>query len=87
MSKLLSKQMATLQALIVKENYFVVEYGIVLAKYGPDMVEKINSLEVEDSMVIDICQDFWEALPDNKSIRRPPFFELCNIAEHLFNGL
>ncbi len=26
-------------------------------------------------------QDFWEALPDNKSIRRNPFYLICDLAE------
>lgn len=26
-------------------------------------------------------QDFWDALPDSKSVRRAPFFDVCDLAE------
>lgn len=28
---------------------------------------------------------FWEALPDSRSIRRTPFWDVCNIAEYVFD--
>lgn len=31
-------------------------------------------------------QLLWEALPDNTAIRRPPFFEICDLAEEFVNG-
>ena len=85
MSKKLALQMMKLQADIIKQNYYVPLYRDVISRHGVDLVDKINNQEVEDSKIIEICQDFWEALPDSPSIRCAPFFDLCNIAEHIFD--
>lgn len=29
--------------------------------------------------------DFWLALPDSSAIRREPFFEICDLAERIFD--
>ena len=42
----------------------------------------------EPESPIDIVRywnSFWMALPDNKYIRRDPFFQICDIAECLYN--
>lgn len=31
-------------------------------------------------------QDMWERLPDNMGIRRPPFFDICHLAEEYVFG-
>lgn len=37
-------------------------------------------------LVTRFFQKFWEALPDNKSIRRYPFFTICDLAEYYCEG-
>lgn len=35
--------------------------------------------------IITYWNRFWSSLPDNKSIRRNPFYEVCDIAECIFD--
>lgn len=63
---------------ILDENYFVDLYKRVLFQCG-------NIEDQTDEELIGMWNGFWEYLPDDKSIRRPPFFELCDLAEEIYD--
>jgi hypothetical protein len=42
--------------------------------------------ECSKAELLEPFQDFWEELPDNLSIRREPFFQVCELAEEFCFG-
>jgi hypothetical protein len=48
-------------------------------------VESIEQMEYDDRVLIEVCNDFWFALPDTNAVRREPFFALCDLAEQIFD--
>lgn len=71
-------------AAVYKEKYFVVEFEAALADHKMT-VANANDCEYTDNQIVNMCNDFWEGLPDSPAIRRPPFFQLCDIAENIFD--
>ncbi|WP_407306968.1 hypothetical protein [Acinetobacter sp.] len=73
-----------LAAEVNEQHYYPQLFAEILVAHdmGPD---GIASESYEDKKIIHMCHDFWEALPDSPSIRREPFFALCNIAERIFD--
>lgn len=47
--------------------------------------EGIVAGEYTDRQIVDMANTFWTVLPDTATIRRGPFFLLCNIAENWFD--
>ena len=54
-------------------------------KYFLDIWETVSHkkplVECSKDELLKPFQDFWEELPDDPSIRRGPFFEICDLAE------
>jgi len=64
---------------VFAKDYYVDIFMNIL-KYKKYTLEKV--LQMTDSE--EICSfwnSFWFALPDNKNIRRQPFFKVCDLAE------
>lgn len=74
------QKMVDLQDAIFKEKYYVDLYLKVLGKNNMSTAS-IDQSEFSNKAIIKMTNDFWKALPDDKAIRRPPFFQLCDIAE------
>lgn len=53
--------------------------------YYVDLVEKeLSNFSIEILRPEDVCSfwnNVWTALPDSPEIRRPPFFQICDLAE------
>lgn len=81
----LQQQMKDLQEQIIRTDYYVDLYHNCLyaASVCPELV-KLGHLE--NDKIVELANDFWIALPDDPAIRRAPFFLLCDIAEHCFDG-
>jgi hypothetical protein len=45
----------------------------------------IEQYEHEDIDLVQLVNTFWELLPDKGYIRTGPFFEVCDIAEHIWD--
>lgn len=80
----LQNQMASLQKSILDEDYYSARYIHVVANQKMT-VEGIANKEYTDPQLITLAHYFWEALPDSPQIRRGPFFQLCDIAERIFD--
>lgn len=63
---------------IFEEDYYVDLWKRVSSGYD---FEKLT-----ESQWCNLLNRFWAALPDSQSIRRPPFFELCNCCEKMFDS-
>ena len=71
-----------LQRMIIDEQYYVQLWrGLLVAHNISETMIDYHS----DHELILLCQAMWEALPDSLDIRRRPFYQLCNIAEHIFS--
>lgn len=80
----IQQAMIDLQQQIMDNDYYVELYDLSLI--GNQMhFDGITEEEYSDDQIINLCNDFWLALPDSPSIRRQPFFALCDIAEHCFD--
>ena len=77
-------QVAHLQRSIFEESYFVALWQAQLAKRNMTTASIVLHQD-DDSQLVLLCQDMWDALPDNPSIRRFPFFLLCDVAEQIFD--
>lgn len=66
-------RIAALVAAIYENNYYTSLFERVC---GPD----VNALPTNPN-AISLLNNFWFALPDNKSIRTPVFFQLCDVIE------
>lgn len=62
------------EAAILREDYYVEHWKRVKHKIPIDQC-------TTPRQVLEPFQDFWEALPDARAIRRPPFFQVCDLAE------
>ena len=70
--------METIGEVFAQDYYVKIFLKIVESKNST--VEKILALDNADE-ICTFWNDFWFALPDNMSIRREPFFEVCDLAE------
>ena len=73
-----------LQARIFIEKYYDMKWHDQLAEQKIT-VEQVNDGKLSDRDLIMLVNDFWEALPDFGVIRSGPFFEICAIAEMMFD--
>lgn len=80
----IQQAMIDLQTDISCKDYFVDLYFLCLDSKSMT-AEGIHESEYSDEQIINLCNDFWLALPDSPSIRRQPFFALCDIAEKCFD--
>lgn len=63
---------------IYAHDYFVAEWEKVKHKKALE--------ECDKSELLAPFQDLWDLLPDNAACRRPPFFQVCNLAEEFVFG-
>jgi len=80
----LQQDTAEVQKAIFEQQYYVQLYNSVLTRAGMT-AGGVEAGEYSDSKLVNMANDFWFALPDSPAIRRAPFFQLCNIAEHCFD--
>lgn len=78
-------RVVALQNHIFKSKYYLDLWCTALIKSNMS-VETINQHEHTARELVLLCNDFWESLPDTPAIRRAPFFELCDIAENIFDS-
>ena len=79
----LQKWMSDLQFHIFEDDYYVDLYISCLMQCGMT-IGKIRLCEYQSDEIVNLCNDFWDALPDNQEIRRNPFNLLCDIAQLCF---
>lgn len=60
---------------IYKEGYYIDLFESVLP---------VDYKSLSDREIVDVCNEFWCALPDSMSIHREPFTLLCDISEGSF---
>ncbi len=77
-------QVRDLQARIFDERYFEPLWLLALSKSGCSF-EDVALCRCDDVTLVRLCNMMWFALPDDGSIRRGPFFQLCDVAEHIFD--
>lgn len=80
----ISVRVAALQRRVFAEEYHIQLWHRVLFEHRMSWVV-IDSLEYSDKELVALCNDFWEALPDDESIRTGPFFDLCDICEAVYD--
>ena len=72
----------------VKEVHAHCIEQVILNNYYTDianqLLEQFGEPETPEEIVL-FWQRFWESLPDSKSIRRDPFYLICDIAENYMN--
>jgi len=81
----IQRQAMELQDAIFAEVYYERIYLAALGKHNMSTAS-IDQSEFTDEQLVSMANTFWFALPDSPSIRREPFFQLCSIAEHCFDG-
>ena len=64
---------------IFREDYYVMKWNAV--KHA----KPLTGLTVEE--LLKPFQDFWDSLPDSGTVRRFPFFPVCDLAESYCFGL
>lgn len=72
-----------LQKRILNEEYYIDRYIGCMKKHG----FTTGSVILKEHTKIAMCNmwnDFWFALPDSPVIRQGPFFDLCDLAEEIF---
>jgi hypothetical protein len=74
-----------LQEEIFEQDYYIHLYLAALAQHGMTK-EGISQGEFDENTIVNMANSFWFALPDSMAIRRQPFYRLCDIAEHCFDG-
>lgn len=79
----IKKKAATVTNEIYREHYFTERFNRVLSRHQVDR-DALMAEDVSEKVVISIFNDFWIMLPDDKSARRDPFFDVCDIAEQIF---
>jgi hypothetical protein len=79
----ISRKSVALQDKVFRESYYISIYNVVL-KENSMTSDSINRHEHADTKLIKMWNDFWILLPDSSSIRRVPFFELCDLCEEIF---
>jgi len=80
----IQQQMKLVQQQIIDNAYYEGLYNKCLTLFGMSRIG-IQSCSYSDSDIVSLANSFWMALPDNTSIRRQPFFQLCDIAESCFD--
>lgn len=70
-------------AAVNSEHYYPQLFSNAMLEHNMDP-DGVNNFEYDDKKIVLMINDFWEALPDSPSIRRPPFFQVCDIAENIF---
>jgi len=65
---------------IFKNRYYLQVLDHVLAKSNMTVAD-IGLNKISDKNLVYMWNDFWETLPDTSSIRREPFFKLCDLCE------
>jgi len=73
-----------LQDRIFKEHYYISIYGFILEKLNLTTAQ-IEAGDIVDKDLLEMWSDFYFAIPDLPSVRRGPFFQLCDICESVFN--
>lgn len=73
--------LAALEARIVREDYYHHLYIQCVERCSRGAS---TLTEVSKRQAIQALNMFWMALPDSKLIRRGPFFDLCDLAEEIF---
>lgn len=76
---------AELIRLIEEYDYYTLLLNDVLGMMSMS-VENLTLGVYQDTLLITFWNKFWFALPDDRYIRRPPFNELCEICEMMFDG-
>lgn len=69
---------------IHSKDYYVSDFYKALDKHNMS-VSSVDQSEHTDADLVSMWNRFWMALPDSKSIRREPFFELCDLCESIFD--
>lgn len=80
----IQQAMIDLQQQIYDSDYFLDTYDRVVKQNNMFQLW-IGKGSYPDDTIIMFCNNFWLALPDSPSIRRQPFFALCDIAEKCFD--
>lgn len=62
--------------LIYQKDYYI----SLFEKLSSFHVDKVFDMTDEEK-ICSFWNDFWFSLPDNNSIRREPFFLICDLAE------
>jgi sulfur relay (sulfurtransferase) DsrC/TusE family protein len=84
MTQTLQEKMKESQDAIYGLGYYVHLYERALTIQHVTQ-EQVRELTLSDWTVVNLAQDFWEALPDSPAIRTRVFFKICEIAEHIFD--
>ena len=56
--------------------------------YYVDIFKTVRQYYIDRNMKMNtpyFWNDFWIELPDNASIRRAPFFQICDLAERIYD--
>lgn len=81
----IQRKMIHLQTAIYENEYYVHIYHNALA-WNNMSITSIDQGEFTDREIINMCNDFWEMLPDSPEIRTDPFFKLCDICESMYDN-
>ena len=80
----IQEKVKVLQSRIFQESYHIRLWNDTLIVH--QMVPSgIDEGKYTDKQLVFMCHQMWEELPDDKTIRRGPFFALCDVAEHIFD--
>lgn len=71
---------ASVQLQIFAEDYYTQRYQECLKKTGITRIDVEKKLCSSDKLH-SLWEAFWWSLPDSPSIRREPFFSICDICE------
>lgn len=74
-----------LQGRIYRESYYERLWDKALMRFGMS-VASIDQHEHADKQLVQLVDYFWQLLPDSAEVRHGPFFDVCDIAEHIFDG-
>jgi hypothetical protein len=77
----IQQRSAALAENIHSSDYYLNAFNYVLALHGMT-VETLA--ERADAELVSMWNAFWMNLPDNPTIRRAPFFEMCDLCEEIF---
>jgi len=80
----IQEKVKAIQARVFAEAWFVRLWNdtLISRKMVPS---GIDEGKYSDKQLVLFCHFMWEALPDDRSCRTGPFFQLCDIAEHIFD--
>ena len=81
--KNLQQQMIKLHNDILYHDYYVDLYLACCEAKGLHAIGYVSCMD--DLEIMNLCNDFWEALPDCAACRRGPFWLLCQIANPVFD--